>query len=134
MATLHYRIVEAEGERGPWKVRGAGYDYAIRQDEDELVTYHWHPEQHTGVTWPHLHVGTAALAGGGLLSRKSHLPSRRIALEQVLRLAVELGAEPELADWEDALADRSTSSRIGRPGPREWRPGLKPSQRPPARR
>jgi len=49
--------------------------------------------------------GTAALAGGGLLSRKSHLPSRRIALEQVLRLAVELGAEPELADWEDALAD-----------------------------
>jgi hypothetical protein len=104
VATLHYRIVEAEGERGPWKVQGAGYDYAIRLDAVEMVAFHWHPAPHNPITWPHLHVGTAVLSANSPLTRKTHLPTRRIALEQVLRLAVELGADPQADDWEDVLS------------------------------
>jgi hypothetical protein len=54
-----------------------------RGQEERLFAYHWHPTGASPVTWPHLHVLDPASA-----LRKVHLPTGRISLEEVLRLAV----------------------------------------------
>lgn len=103
--TMRYRIIEEpQPGVGPWRVETTGYLYVIGDGEDrEIVAYHWHPT--AAITWPHLHVGAAAGDRSPALA-KAHLPTgRRVAVEQVLRLAVELGAEPLRADWEQVLQE-----------------------------
>lgn len=85
----HYRVVEHEGPRGPWKVSTVGYLYALQDSaQQEIVAYHWHPTSHSRVTYPHAHLGSAASIGRADLAR-AHLPTGRIAIEEVLRLAIE---------------------------------------------
>ena len=44
----NYRIVRAEGQRGPWKVTIAAYHYTLEEpDGREVISFQWHPE---GVT------------------------------------------------------------------------------------
>lgn len=99
---MRYRIIEApEPAAGPWRVETTGYLYSILREQKELITYHWHPA--SAVTWPHLHLGPES---GDVLSEltRVHVPTgRRVAVEQVLRLAFELGAQPLANDWEDML-------------------------------
>lgn len=107
--TIHYRIVEAEGPRGPWKVVAAAYSYRLlATDEKESLAYHWHPAGRSSTTWPHLHLGPAGGGTGALL--KAHLPTGRVALEEVLRLAVDhFGVTPSRRDWENVLAGTQES-------------------------
>jgi hypothetical protein len=100
-----YRIVEDPGPRGPWKVRTAAYEYAIEtEDGREVLVYHWHPNANSPVTFPHVHVGSTELKTDGVLDHKDHLPTGRVALQQVIRLAVsDFGAKPLRADWPDVL-------------------------------
>jgi hypothetical protein len=83
-----YRIVEDTESRGPWKVQTAAYSYVVNLGDQELLAYQWNPLGGGRVTRPHLHVGGAA---GELIGdfRRLHLPTGRIALEDVLRLLVE---------------------------------------------
>ena len=100
----HYRIVEAPGPGGPWKVSTAGYLYSLRDSEDrDVISYHWHPTGRSDVTFPHLHLGAGARVGHSYLAN-AHLPVGRIALEDMLRLAIkDLDVTPLRADWAEVL-------------------------------
>jgi hypothetical protein len=123
-----YRIVqESEGRR--WKIRTAAYHYALRDaDGREIFAYHWHPHVEN-VAYPHLHVSHGAVgrdvAPGLQLSTSqnvlqpqlaaAHLPTRRIALEDVLRLLIEqFGVQPARLDWDRALREARESFRADR--------------------
>lgn len=82
--------VEFEGPRGPWKVQTTAYFYELRRGEHELIAYHWHPQGASSYTTPHLHIGPGAELGFAAL-RRAHLPTGRIAVEEVLRTAVLAG-------------------------------------------
>lgn len=116
----YYRLVDdrdAGDPRRPWNVLTTGYAYAFKDTAgQELLAYHWHPEGASLVTFPHLHLGPVARVGSPPLSR-AHLPTRHVAIEDVLRLGiVDLGVEPRRADWETVLA--ATSAAYDRPPPR----------------
>jgi len=98
-----YRIVESEEPRGPWKVQTVAYSYVVNYGADELLAFHWNPTGPGAVTRPHLHVGPASGATyEGLIH--AHIPTGRIALEDVLRLAIdEFGAVPLRPDWREVL-------------------------------
>lgn len=105
IVSMRYRIIEEpQPGVGPWRVETTGYVYSVIDSESqEILAYHWHPA--AAATWPHLHLGPGA---GTLLLplMTAHLPSgRRVAVEQVLRLVVEMGAEPLRSDWEEVLEE-----------------------------
>lgn len=118
----HYRAIEAPGPRGPWKVSTAGYLYSLKDSEDhDIISYHWHPTGGSGVTYPHLHLGAGARVGHNELAN-AHIPTGRIALEDVLRLAIrDLGVTPLRNDWAEVLDSTQAAYE-------EWRtwPGAGP--------
>jgi hypothetical protein len=99
-----YRVVEDSGSHGPWKVSTSGYLYSLKDhDSHDILSYHWHPTERSIVTYPHLHLGAGANVGRPELAI-AHLPTRRIALEDVLRLAIrEFGVRPRRSDWAEVL-------------------------------
>ena len=103
-AILHYRIVEFQGPAGPWKVSVAGYLYGLQDSEEsEIIAYHWHPAARSSVTAPHAHLGPGAQARRTDLAR-AHLPTGRIAIEDVIRLSiVSFGVYPLREDWSEVL-------------------------------
>jgi hypothetical protein len=118
----NYRVVEFEGPRGPWKVQTTAYFYELQRGDRELLGFHWHPRGASPHTSPHLHVGAAAEIGFAPLHR-AHIPTGRIALEDVLRLAIEaFGVQPRRGDWDDVL----TRTQAGYEAWRTW-----PAPRPP---
>jgi hypothetical protein len=102
---MQYDVRRAEGARGPWKVETRAYSYALCGVEGaELLAYHWHPEteeEGRRVREPHLHVRDPRAPRWPL--RKAHLPTGRVALEDVVVLAIELGAKPLRRDWRVVL-------------------------------
>jgi hypothetical protein len=96
---FQYRVVQTEDpERGPWKVSIVRYAHSLSTKEGkEILAFHWHPG--SGPDWPHVHVGTIALKKRGTLTRKSHVPTGRVAVEQVLRLAIEDLGVGAADDW-----------------------------------
>jgi hypothetical protein len=104
LSLLHqYRLVEDEGERGPWKATTAAYFYAVEDREGkEVIAFHWHPHV-AGTTTPHLHMKTMQHPDVPDLG-KAHIPTGRISLEQVLRLLLaDLGVEPRREKWREIL-------------------------------
>lgn len=92
--SMHYRIVKVDdAERGPWKVSTVGYMYGLRINGAKLYDYHWHPISQSHEDRPHLHCAAVG---------KGHIPTGRVMIEDVLNLAIELGAEPnDGARWKD---------------------------------
>ena len=103
---MNYRIVEAKGEHGPVKVTTTAYYYSIEnKDKKELVAYHWHPEG-TSIPFPHIHVGKGVIEDKVHTLQEKHFPTGRIALEQVLALAVEeFGVRPIKPEWKAILGE-----------------------------
>jgi hypothetical protein len=107
----HYRVVEDEAPRGPWKVSTVAYYYTVETPEtsttpaQEVLGYHWHPQERNAVTYPHLHL----YQGAGTLQHnliKAHLPTARIAVEDVVRCMItQLGVTPLREDWEAILTE-----------------------------
>jgi hypothetical protein len=84
----NYRVVEYEGLRGPWKVQIVAYYYTLsNENEQEILAYHWHPAQQSEITFPHLHIGPGVHLDPESLG-EAHLPTGRIAVEDVIRLAI----------------------------------------------
>jgi hypothetical protein len=85
------------------------YYYALEDPEGREILYHWHPQGLSTVTFPHVHIR----AGGQLADTsidEAHFPTGRVALEDVLRLAIrEFGVSPRRVDWEEVL-DSSQSA------------------------
>jgi len=100
----NYRIVRAEGQRGPWKVTITAYHYTLEGlDGREIVSFQWHPRGRGALPYPHLHLGAAAEVGRAELEG-AHIPTGRVALEQVLRFAIEtFRLRPRRGDWRDVL-------------------------------
>ncbi len=107
LAVLRYRIVPAANSPGAWMVQLTAYGYELLDDQDrELLAYQWHPQGRSTVTWPHVHLGPAAGDLWRPMSR-AHLPTGRIAVQDVLRLAIrDFGVPPRRANWE-AVLDRT---------------------------
>jgi hypothetical protein len=129
LSVLHaYRIIRA-AERGPWKVQTAAYQYALDDDDGrEIFAYHWHPHVER-VPYPHLHIGRGAVRreitpdvllpiGHNALQPflpGAHLPTRRIALEDFLRLLIEqFHVVPARADWDRTLREARASFQAHR--------------------
>ena len=95
--------------RGQWEARAAAYEYRLSDGDDrEILAYHYHPDGASPVQTPHLHLGPAAEVGRAALTT-AHLPTGWVALEAVIRLAIEgLGAEPARRDWDRVLGQADT--------------------------
>ena len=102
----HYFIVDAPDEG--WQVQRAAYFYAVgRQDTGELLAFHWHPRGKSPIVTPHLHVRANIQIGERWLG-KVHLPTGKLAIEDMVRLAIqELSAEPVREDWEALVAQHT---------------------------
>lgn len=107
----YFVIREDDPERGPWRVTIRRYSYSIGYTEDdpaehkpqELIAYHWHPDDGAKVWRTHLHLGPASGTQKSGLYR-THVPTGRVAVEDVVRYAIdELGAAPLREDWQDIL-------------------------------
>lgn len=105
---IWYRVVSAERERGPWRIETLAYSHRLETtDAREIVAYHWHPGRSSEITYPHLHIGAGIGVDLGILD-KTHIPTGRVALEDLLRFAiVEVGVEPRRSNWEEILAWRA---------------------------
>jgi hypothetical protein len=99
-----YRIMRGEGLWGRWKVRTAGYYYELQNDSnDEVLSYHWHPESRSPLTFAHMHIGVGSgVTIPGL--RKPHYETPRISLETFLLMLIkDFGVQPRRDDWEGVL-------------------------------
>ena len=102
--SMRYRVVRAPDEaRGPWKVSTTGWIYdVLDRDEARIVAYHWHPISDSHAKHPHMHVTE--------LGDKRHFPTGRVLIEDVLQLAVDLGAKPrDETKWSE-IAERNRSN------------------------
>jgi len=102
---MWYEIIRTDTDRGPWKVRTAGYMYTVQSEAgDEVFSYHWHPQGESPVTYPHLHMGHVKLDPDGMLLQKAHLPGGRVSVESIVRLLIQdFGVIPLREDWESVL-------------------------------
>lgn len=101
----NYKIVTAEGDRGPFKVSTIGYWYTLRDHEDrEVIGYHWHPNGHD-IPWPHLHL-KHGIGDQREEFEKAHVPTGRVAIEDVIRLLLlHFSVPPLKSDWATVLGE-----------------------------
>ena len=90
-----YRIIEIPAtDPTPiaYEISTTKYTYAISRtkDDKEFLAFHW-----DGKEDPHLHVGFAAKEMGALMDKKLHIPSGRVAVEQVVRFLINQVGAPE---------------------------------------
>lgn len=98
---MRYKIIE---HGGGYRVTTLAYDHLLMQSSGEvIVNFHWHPDGSSHEKKPHLHVGSSQLARDAVLTSKIHVPTGRISVEQVIRQAIEFGAEPFGDNWEKRL-------------------------------
>ncbi len=93
-----------------WRVQTTSYSYQLfLPDERPLMTWHWHPEGSSPVSWPHAHIPGHVHP---VDLRKAHVPTGRIPLEAVIRFAIEeVGVEPLRADWRALLEETERAFR-----------------------
>ena len=104
-ARMFYMIIRDEREDyGPFRITTRGYDYSIRKrDGTKVLDYHWHPTGLSDERRPHVHLGSAQLAEGAVLSNKQHLLTGRVTFEAVVRQLISLSVPPRYPDWSDVL-------------------------------
>lgn len=103
---MKYMIVRQDDlEGGPFKIRTLAYSYSLTSGTGgEIVSYHWHPDSASHVKSPHAHLGHGQLSSGALLTPRTHLPTGRVSLEQVVRsLITEHEVTPRADDWDARL-------------------------------
>lgn len=100
-ATQSFRM---RRHKGQWKCSTEEYIYNITDEEDPrkyMFAWHWHPNQ-----WPDTHMHVNAQLSNGMKLDGRHIPTARIAFEEVLRfLIAECEVEPakETAEWRTVL-------------------------------
>ncbi len=112
-----YRIVRDDTPgRGPWRVTIDHYVYTIRRSpssdssskHEKLISYQWHPNPQGRYNYPHLHLYPDSIVGSpseaAKLSSKSHIPTGRVAMEDIIRFVItQLNVQPLRKDWEKVL-------------------------------
>lgn len=103
------RIVKDEENEDSWRVTTLSYEYAVerRSDGQEVIAFHWEGRDAANRV-PHLHIGFAVDHQGPVLGSKSHVPTGRVLIEDLVHFLVrELGVKPtppRTADWQDVIA------------------------------
>ena len=101
-ATQEFHYDDHPDFPGERKVVIDAYAYTLSESAEltaELLAWHWQPEDGQG---PHMHIGRAHPRLGEL--GRFHVPSGRVALEEVLRFAVDdLGVIPARPDAREVL-------------------------------
>jgi hypothetical protein len=100
-----YRIQSDNEPNRRWRIRIVTYFLTLLDaDLREIVAYHWHPHGRSHEIEPHLHLGTGVGSVRPELT-KAHLPTGRITLPDVLKLAIDAFAvRPRRRDWAAVLA------------------------------
>ncbi len=112
---MHSRIIPTDPEKydaqeGRWRVTTSAYLYEFRApDNAKLWGMHWHPAGKSHATFPHLHL--YPIRPGG------HFPTARQTLESAVHWCIEMGAEPQNAQWRTVPSPRGSTSCTD-PGPR----------------
>jgi hypothetical protein len=78
-----------------WKVTTLAYQYSFERwtDRQEIVSFHW--EGDGSHKRPHIHIGWVSSGEGAFLGPKSHVPSGRVSIEDVVSYLIEeLEAKP----------------------------------------
>jgi hypothetical protein len=103
-------------EHGPYKVKTLSYAYSIsREDQREIIAWHWHPDAPSWQKTPHLHVGSTQLADNAVISNHHHLPTGRVSVEGIIRLAInDLGVRPAREDWQEKLMESEFKFQLHR--------------------
>jgi hypothetical protein len=121
-ATQNFRFEPDPTFEGEWKVKTDGYAYHVFMNEEEggqLFAWHWHPELREGC---HVHVG--ARQGRTRALYRLHLPTGRVAFEEVVRFLIgEFDVKEARDDWDAILGDSQARFEAFR----TW-PGLKRSR------
>ena len=98
---------------GEFKASTLAYVYSVQFREPppdanrEVIAWHWHPLTTPDRPAPHLHVNADSPTLGATLS-KLHVPSGRVAFEEVVRfLVTDLAVIPERPDDWQAVVDES---------------------------
>lgn len=107
--------------RDPYQIENLGYFYELLTPaHQEILSFHWTPEatDPNSVTFPHLHIGPAIVAGQTTLRprdlHKAHVPTGIVSRAAVVRLAIaEFGVVPLRADWERVLRTVEDASTGG---------------------
>lgn len=114
--SIQYEIVHIpqDRHRGPYKVSTRGYMHSLQTiDGAEVIAFHWHPDGKSDVQDPHMHIGSTQLNPAGVITKKHHIPGRRMSVEEVLRYCIEqVGVEPLRPDWKPVLADSEDLFRL----------------------
>jgi hypothetical protein len=103
-AREYFRLVEEPSARERWATRTTTYYYTLNDMAGrEIISYHWHSEAPGNVLFPHLHIGAGAKLGWPKPG-EAHIPTGKVALHDLLRLAIaELGVRPRRKDWNQIL-------------------------------
>lgn len=97
--SFHYVPYEVKS----WRVSSLRYEYAIEVTKtgQEIVAFHWEGFGNGVVPYPHLHTGVA-----NELTRKAHLPTGRVPLEDVIYFLIsDLGIPPLQKNWQEILQE-----------------------------
>jgi hypothetical protein len=97
-------FIEANRE---WRVTSLNYTYAIElaRDNQKVVAFHWDGHGNGDVPFAHLHLGHANVEASPFLGPKAHIPTGRVAIEDVIYFLIdELRVQPLRHDWRNVLA------------------------------
>ena len=84
-----------------WKVKTHKYTYAIERadDKQEVLAFHWQ-DQSSKVHYPHAHMDLIHI------SRKAHIPTGRVPLEDVVWFLIkELDVQPLNKKWDKIILE-----------------------------
>ena len=99
-----FRTVPDALQEKQFKAKTQEYSYTLLKDGQEIVSYHWHPND-PGVSYPHLHIHEKAL-------RRIHFPTSRVCLEDfILMLFRDFKIRPNVshAEYKEILEKNKRS-------------------------
>ena len=114
-----YEIIPDDRTPGSFKVKTLSYEYNIerKKDKQEVVCSHWEGDAARNPI-PHIHIGSITVAANAPLSNKTHIPSGRVSVEDVVSFLIkEMGVKPTKnrhRDWSDRESARALFYRFKR--------------------
>jgi hypothetical protein len=99
----YFRIMDNK-DSGECAVKTESYTYEILDyvTHKDIFCFHWEP--HSKVQYPHMHLGFAAKGHGLPIDNKAHIPSGRVAIEDLVAFLIsDMGVKPLKSDWSDII-------------------------------
>jgi hypothetical protein len=104
-AAQRFVVIPDLNNPGEYKTRTREYVYKFSDDAGEVLEWHWHPSR--GRRETHMHCRfRRATKPWGLTPGALHLPTSRVAFEDIVRFAIgDLGIQPRRDDWEVIIGE-----------------------------